>query len=76
MLDILNTSKTKIIIIDNKTLYHCGASFKDLGKKCFAITKIDDDNMLNTLLKKLYIIILFNYNFCLYQKYFDFYIYL
>ena len=23
-------------------LYHCGASLKDLGKKCFAISKIED----------------------------------
>ena len=28
---------------DNKILYHSGASFKDLGKKCFAITKIVED---------------------------------
>ena len=44
LLDILNKSKREIIIIDNyvdkKILYHCGASFKDLGKKCFEITKI------------------------------------
>ena len=31
----------RFIIIDNNTLYHCGASFKDLGKKCFAISKIE-----------------------------------
>ena len=30
------------LIIDNKELYHCGASLKDLGKKCFAISKIED----------------------------------
>ena len=32
----------RFIIIDDNILYHCGASFKDLGKKCFAINKIDD----------------------------------
>lgn len=32
----------RFIIIDNKELYHCGASLKDLGKKCFAISKIED----------------------------------
>ena len=32
----------EIIVIDNKELYHCGASLKDLGKKCFAISKIED----------------------------------
>lgn len=30
------------LIIDNKQLYHIGASLKDLGKKCFAISKIED----------------------------------
>ncbi|UKI27924.1 MAG: hypothetical protein L6V91_05150 [Bacilli bacterium] len=34
-------------------LYHSGASFKDLGKKCFAITKIVDNNILEELLDKL-----------------------
>ena len=32
----------RFIVIDNKELYHCGASLKDLGKKCFAISKIED----------------------------------
>ena len=44
---ILKLSKTnkfhdRFIVIDNKKLYHCGASLKDLGKKCFAITKMED----------------------------------
>ena len=34
-------------------LYHSGASFNDLGKKCFAITKILDNNILKELLNKL-----------------------
>ena len=41
----------RFIIIDNKTLYHSGASFKDLGKKCFAINKIEDENILQNLLE-------------------------
>ena len=41
----------RFIIIDRKILYHCGASFKDLGNKCFAITKLDDKEYLNKLLK-------------------------
>ena len=40
-------------MIDNKVLYHCGASFKDLGKKCFAITKINNIDMVNDLINKL-----------------------
>ena len=48
-----NIFHDRFIIIDNKSLYHSGASFKDLGKKCFAITKIVEDNILNELLDKL-----------------------
>ena len=44
----------RFIIIDKKILYHCGSSFKDLGKKCFAITKIEDIDILNILLKEIY----------------------
>ena len=43
----------RFIIIDNKKLYYCGASFKDLGKKCFAITKLEDNKYLNDILNKL-----------------------
>ncbi len=32
----------RFILIDSKELYHIGASLKDLGKKCFAISKIED----------------------------------
>lgn len=32
----------RFILIDNKELYHVGASLKDLGKKCFAINKMED----------------------------------
>ena len=44
---ILKIAKTdtfhdRFIIIDNKELYHCGASIKDLGKKCFGINKMED----------------------------------
>ena len=43
----------RFMIIDQKSLYHCGASFKDLGKKCFAINKVEDKEILNKLLKKI-----------------------
>ena len=44
ILKIAITSKfhDRFIVIDNTDLYHCGASLKDLGRKCFAISKIDD----------------------------------
>ena len=43
-LKLTYTSKfhDRFIVIDNKNLYHIGASLKDLGKKCFAISKIED----------------------------------
>lgn len=41
----------RFIIIDRKTLYSCGSSFKDLGKKCFAISKLNDKEYLEKLLK-------------------------
>lgn len=37
-----NKFHDRFIVIDNKELYHCGASLKDLGKKCFAINKMND----------------------------------
>ena len=43
----------RFMIIDNNVLYHCGASFKDLGKKCFAITKVEEQTILENLMKKL-----------------------
>ena len=36
-------SHDRFLIIDSKTVYHIGASLKDLGKKWFAFSKIDID---------------------------------
>ena len=36
-----NKSHDRFLIIDDETLYHFGASIKDLGKKLFAFSKID-----------------------------------
>jgi len=47
------TFHDRFIIIDKKILYHCGSSFKDLGKKCFSINLIEDTNILNNLLVEL-----------------------
>ncbi len=41
----------RFIVIDNKELYHIGASLKDLGKKCFAISKIKDMEYLEKISK-------------------------
>ena len=48
-----NSFHDRFIILDKKVLYHSGASFKDLGKKCFSITKIEDKGILHNLLDKL-----------------------
>ncbi len=39
----------RFIIIDREKVYHCGASFKDLGKKCFAINNIENKNEIEKL---------------------------
>ena len=43
-LKVAKTNKfhDRFIVIDDKEIYHLGASIKDLGKKCFAINKIED----------------------------------
>ena len=53
IIKINNTFHDRFIIIDDSNLYHCGASFKDLGKKCFAISKIDNEIILTDLKNKL-----------------------
>ena len=45
MLVVRHTEKMhdRFLIIDGKTLYHIGASLKDLGKKCFGFEVLDAD---------------------------------
>lgn len=43
----------RFIILDNKKLYICGASLKDLGKKCFHIGEIEENEILTSMLNKL-----------------------
>ena len=43
----------RFIIIDRKNLYNLGSSLKDLGKKCFAINDMTNDDTLNVLLNKI-----------------------
>jgi len=47
---IFTKSHDRFLIIDNVTVYHLGASVKDLGKKWFAFSKIDLDAL--EILKK------------------------
>lgn len=51
---VLKVAKTnnfhdRFIIIDNKELYHLGASIKDLGKKCFGINQIEDEEIVKQI---------------------------
>ena len=45
----------RFIIIDRKKVFHCGASFKDLGSKCFGINEIENkieiDKLVNEVVK-------------------------
>lgn len=43
----------RFIILDREKLFSCGSSFKDLGKKCFAINLMEDKIILNELLNKI-----------------------
>ena len=51
-LKINNNIHDRFIILDNKELYHIGASLKDLGKKCFAINKIENNKWIKEILKE------------------------
>ena len=48
-----NTFHDRFIIIDRKELYNSGTSFKDLGKKCFSLNKIEDKEILSNIIKKI-----------------------
>ncbi|MDP8220235.1 MAG: ORF6N domain-containing protein [Candidatus Stygibacter frigidus] len=57
----LTKSHDRFIIIDDKVVYHIGASLKDLGKKWFAFSKLDNDGdliinrikMIDAVIKKM-----------------------
>ena len=53
VLKVIKTNKfhDRFIMIDDCELYHCGASIKDLGGKCFAISKIENNDFINLLQK-------------------------
>ena len=53
-LTVNHTTKThdRFLIIDKTTIYHIGASLKDLGKKCFGFT-VFDPNFIPMILKNI-----------------------
>lgn len=50
-----NSFHDRFIILDKKKLYSCGASFKDLGRKCFGIYESKDYEYLTRILNLIYI---------------------
>lgn len=54
-LKVAKTNKfhDRFIVTDNKELYHCGASIKDLGNKCFGINKIEDGEIIEDFINKI-----------------------
>ena len=55
MLTVKTTSAfhDRFLVIDDKDVYHIGASIKDAGKKCFGITLIQDKKIASDLIKRL-----------------------
>ena len=54
----LTVTKTQVfhdrfLILDGTVAYHVGASIKDAGKKCFAISLMDEPELVNELLNRL-----------------------
>lgn len=43
----------RFLILDDTVVYHIGASIKDAGKRCFGLTKIQDNDIKKELLSKL-----------------------
>jgi len=54
-INFINSNKfhDRFIIIDRKEIYSCGSSFKDLGKKCFVIMKLNDNIYLDRILDEI-----------------------
>ena len=43
----------RFLLLDERELYHIGASIKDLGKKCFAFSRMEDERLIKNLLSRL-----------------------
>ena len=54
MLEVYHTVAfhDRFLILDEQTAYHVGASLKDAGKKCFGISKLEDDDAAARLLAR------------------------
>lgn len=43
----------RFILIDNRDLYHLGASLNYAGKKTFAITRLTDEQLIATIINRI-----------------------
>ncbi len=48
-----NTFHDRYIILDKKTIYHCGTSLNHIGSKTFSINKLEDKEVIDALLNKI-----------------------
>ncbi len=48
-----NTFHDRYIIIDKKVIYHCGTSLNHIGSKTFSINRLEDKEVIDTLLNKI-----------------------
>jgi hypothetical protein len=44
----------RFLLLDDKSFYHIGASIKDAGNKSFMFSKIEDENVIETIRKKVF----------------------
>ena len=52
-LNYTETFHDRFLIIDSSTAYSIGSSVKDAGKRCFAVTQINEDWMVKMILEKI-----------------------
>lgn len=46
------TFHDRYFILDNKIVYHCGASLNYAGNKTFSINRLEDEIVINSLINK------------------------
>jgi len=46
-----NALQDRFIIIDNKDIYHFGASIKDVGRRGFMFSRIEEEDVIKTIQK-------------------------
>lgn len=52
-LNYTETFHDRFLILDNATAYSIGSSVKDAGKRCFAVTQINEEWMMKMILKRI-----------------------